>query len=57
MLTVAAIWLTARGVRLSTTAVGLAVLVQVAIMLLVCVVVLLDRSGRISRLRRSPGRI
>ncbi len=47
-LTVGAIWLTARGVRLSTTAVGLAVLVQVAIMVAVCVVVLADRRTGIS---------
>ncbi len=48
VLTVGAIWLTARGVRLSTTAVGLAVLAQVAIMLAVCVVVLVDRHAHIS---------
>jgi len=48
VLTVGAIWLTARGVRLSTTAVGVAVLVQVAIMLMVCVIVLVDRSGHLS---------
>jgi amino acid transporter len=48
VLTVAAIWLTGRGVRLSTTAVGLAVVVQVAIMLLVCVVVLVDQRAHLS---------
>ncbi len=48
VLTLGAIWLTARGVRLSTTAVGLAVLVQVAIMLLVCVVVLVDQRAHLS---------
>ncbi|MGD0456083.1 MAG: APC family permease [Solirubrobacteraceae bacterium] len=48
VLTVGAIWLTARGVRLSTTAVGLAVLLQVAIMLLVCVIVLVDRRAHLS---------
>jgi amino acid transporter len=47
-LTVGAIWLTARGVKLSTTAVGVAVLVQVAIMLMVCVVVLVDRRANLS---------
>jgi amino acid transporter len=47
-LTVGAIWLTVRGVRLSTTAVGLAVLVQVAIMLTVCVTVLIDQRARLS---------
>src|SRR5664280_1576368 len=41
-MTLAAIWLTARGVRLSTAAVGVAVLAQVAIMLLVCAIVLVD---------------
>jgi len=47
VLTLGAIWLTARGVRLSTTAVGVAVLAQVAIMLLVCVVVLVDRRAHL----------
>jgi amino acid transporter len=47
-LTVGAIWLTARGVSLSTKAVGLAVLVQVAIMIVVCVVVLVDRRDQLS---------
>ncbi len=48
ILTVGAIWLTARGVRLSTAAVGLAVLVQVLIMVAVCIVVLLDRRADLS---------
>jgi amino acid transporter len=48
VLTVAAVWLTARGVKLSTTAVGLAVLVQVAVMLAVCGVVLIDRRAHLS---------
>jgi amino acid transporter len=48
VLTGSAIWLTARGVRLSTTAVGLAVLVQVAIMLVVCVIVLVDQRAHLS---------
>jgi amino acid transporter len=43
MLTAGAIWLTIRGVRLSTTAVGVAVLLQVTVMIGVCVVVLIDR--------------
>ena len=47
-LTAGAIWLTVRGVRLSTTAVGLAVVTQVTIMLIVCVVVLVDQRGRLS---------
>jgi amino acid transporter len=48
VLTVGAIWLTARGVSLSTKAVGIAVLLQVAIMLVVCVVVLVDRRAHLS---------
>jgi amino acid transporter len=48
VLTVSAIWLTARGVRLSTAAVGVAVLVQVAIMLAVCVIVIVDRRAHLS---------
>jgi amino acid transporter len=47
-LTVGAIWLTARGVSLSTRVVGLAVLAQVAVMLIVCVVVFVDRRGHLS---------
>jgi amino acid transporter len=49
-MTAAAIWLTVRGVRLSTTAVGVAVLAQVAVMLAVCAVVLIDRRGQLSAL-------
>jgi len=48
LLTAGAIWLTARGVRLSTTAVGLAVLVQVAIMVGVCVVALVEQRAHLS---------
>ena len=48
VLTVGAIWLTARGVKLSTTAVGVAVLVQVAIMVVVCVIVLVDQRAHLS---------
>jgi amino acid transporter len=48
VLTVGAIWLTIRGVRLSTSAVGLAVLLQVAIMLAVCVTVLIDQRAHLS---------
>ena len=46
--TAGAIWLTVRGVRLSTRAVGAAVLMQVAIMVLVCIVVLLDQRAELS---------
>jgi len=48
ILTIGAIWLTARGLRLSTSAVGLAVALQVAIMLVVCAVTLLDRREHLS---------
>ncbi len=48
VLTVGAIWLTARGVKPSTTAVGAAVLLQVTIMAIVCVVVLVDQRGHLS---------
>jgi amino acid transporter len=48
VLTVGAIWLTARGVKLSTTAVGLAVLAQVGVMLVVCVVVLVNQRAHLS---------
>ncbi len=48
VLTAGAIWLTIRGVRLSTTAVGLAVLIQVTIMILVCIVVLVDQRAHLS---------
>ena len=47
-LTVGAIWLTARGVKLSTRAVGIAVAAQVAVMVAVCLVVLVDRRGHLS---------
>ena len=46
--TLGAIWLTVRGVRLSTTVVGLAVLMQVAIMVIVCVVVIVNQRAHLS---------
>ena len=48
VLTVGATWLTAGGIRLSTMAVGVAVSIQVAVMLAVCVVVLSDQRGHLS---------
>jgi amino acid transporter len=48
VLTIGAIWLTARGVRLSTSAVGVAVVAQVAVMLVVCIVTLIDRHAHLS---------
>jgi amino acid transporter len=47
-LTGAAIWVTVRGVTLSTRAVGLAVLVQVAIMIATCVVILVEERSHLS---------
>ena len=48
MLTLGAVWVTLHGVQLSTRAVGLAVLIQVAVMLVVCTVVLIDRRTHLS---------
>jgi amino acid transporter len=48
VLTAGAIWLTARGVKLSTIAVGAAMLVQVAIMVAVCLLVLVDQRAELS---------
>ncbi len=50
-LTAGTIWLTARGVRLSTSAVGIAVVAQVAVMLMVCAVTLADRWSHLSGYR------
>ncbi len=47
-LTAGAIWLTARGVKLSTVAVAAAVVVQVAIMMVVCLIVLVDQRADLS---------
>jgi len=46
--TAGAILLTARGVKLSTTAVGAAVVLQVAIMVAVCALVLVDQQAELS---------
>jgi amino acid transporter len=48
VLTAGAIWLTARGAKLSSTASGAAVLVQVAIMVAVCLLVLVDQRASLS---------
>jgi amino acid transporter len=48
VLTGAAIWVTVRGVSISTRAVGVAVLLQVTIMLVVCAVVLIDQRSHLS---------
>jgi amino acid transporter len=48
VLSAGAIWLTIGGVRLSTTAVGVAVLVQVSVMSIVCVIVLVERRAHLS---------
>src|SRR6202167_3765336 len=48
VLTGGAIWLAIRGVRLSTTAVGVAVVVQIAVMVAVCLVVLIEERTHLS---------
>ena len=48
VLTIGAVWLTARGVKLSTTAVGIAVVAQVAVMVAICVVVLVEERSHLS---------
>jgi amino acid transporter len=48
VMTGGAIWLTLRGASLSTTAIGVATVIQVLVMIAVCVVVLLDQSGSLS---------
>jgi amino acid transporter len=57
VLTAGAIWLTARGIKLSTAAVGGAVLVQVVIMLVVCCLVLVDRRADLSAIPFSWGHL
>ncbi len=47
-LTGGAVWLAARGVKLSTTAVGMAVLLQVAIMLTVCAIAVVEERAHLS---------
>lgn len=48
VLTAGATWLTARGVKLATMAVGAAVVAQVAIMVAVCLLILVDQRGALS---------
>jgi amino acid transporter len=48
VLTIAAIWVTAKGVKLSTAAVGIALVAQIAVMLAVCVIALVDQGSRLS---------
>ena len=48
VLTVGAIWLTVRGIRMSTSAVGVAVAVQVTVMVAVCLTVLVEERGHLS---------
>jgi amino acid transporter len=47
-LTIVAIWVTAKGVKLSTAAVGIALVAQVAVMLVVCVLVLIHQRDHLS---------
>jgi len=48
VMTGGAVWLTLRGAALSTAAVSIAMVVQVAIMLAICVVVLVDQRNHLS---------
>jgi amino acid transporter len=48
VLTVAAIWVTARGVKLSTSVIGVALVVQVAVMLAVCAAALVAQRRHLS---------
>jgi amino acid transporter len=48
VMTAGAIWLTMRGASLSTLAVGIATAIQVAIMIAVCAVVLVDQRSHLS---------
>ncbi len=48
VMTSGAVWLTLRGAALSTTAVGIAMVVQVVIMVAICVVVLVDQGSHLS---------
>jgi amino acid transporter len=57
VLTIAAIWVTARGVKLSTSAVGIALVAQLAVMVAVCAVVLVDRRGHLSGIPFSWARL
>jgi len=56
-LTAVAIWVTAKGVALSTAAVGIALVAQVAVMLVVCAITLLDARGRLSLTPFSPSHL
>ena len=48
LVTLGALWIMIRGVRLSTSIVGGAVVVQVLVMVAVCLVVLIERRGHLS---------
>lgn len=48
VMTGGAVWLTLRGAALSTTAVGIATVVQVVIMVAICLVVLVDQDNHLS---------
>ncbi len=55
--TVGALALTLRGASLSTTAIGLALIVQVLIMIATCLVVLVDQGGHLSATPFSPSHL
>ncbi len=48
VMTAGAVWLTRRGASLSTTTVGIAMVIQVIIMIAVCIVVLVDQRAQLS---------
>jgi amino acid transporter len=48
VMTAGAVWLTRRGASLSTTTVGIAMVIQVIIMIAVCIVVLVDQRTQLS---------
>jgi amino acid transporter len=48
VLTIAAIWVTAKGVKLSTATVGVALIAQIAVMLAVCAAALVRQRGYLS---------
>jgi amino acid transporter len=48
VLTIAAIWVTAKGVKLSTSAVGIALVAQIAVMMAVCLAALIDQRDHLS---------
>ncbi len=57
VMTAGAIWLSLRGASLSTTAIGIAMVVQVLVMIAVCVVVLVDQRSHLAGTPFSPSHL